>query len=548
MSISAKPERHLSDLLWPWVLLAGLGPPLLTAMLALLISEGCTAFVLNALQLSKAQTSLLLDRCETTSAWGALAANVLLTFGVAAWALRNPETRSPGGRTLHSLTWRGAAAGVLSALAILSLGRVFGLRFHPFGPPQAQWNLAMLALTVLAGWLGGRNAAAAQRRREAIYAASRALSVAQDRRAIVEAIGKHLASANLTGSTPLHVTLWRLQAGTGEMPAQLHLLAAWGSPELDAPAAPSVLETGDLALLSRLRDGEPASLRPSGLSPAERAAWRRLGIHRGLLVPLNDARKTLVGLLILASPAGRVPKQIAGQARLLGPQVAQALENVRLVQGARQAAVFEERQRLAREIHDTLAQDLAGIVVHLEAAEEALPPGSGPTQQHIDQAKSVAREGLGQARQLVWALRPDILNGAPLSTALERATAGWTQETAIPAQYIVTGAETALPPDTQVTLLRTLQEALSNVHKHARAQQVTVTLSFMEDVVALDVQDDGQGFDPRSAHGPPTAGAGGFGLTAMRERVEQLGGTFSIESAPGEGTTLVVEIPIPREG
>jgi signal transduction histidine kinase len=151
---------------------------------------------------------------------------------------------------------------------------------------------------------------------------------------------------------------------------------------------------------------------------------------------------------------------------------------------------------------------------------------------------------LDQARTLVWALRPDILNGAPLSTALERAAAGWAKESEVPAAFVVTGTATSLPPDAQVTLLRALQEALSNVHKHAHAQQVTVTLSYMRDVVVLDVQDDGRGFDPDQARTALlTSDAGGFGLTAMRERVEQLGGALLIESAPGDGTTVVVEIP-----
>jgi signal transduction histidine kinase len=263
------------------------------------------------------------------------------------------------------------------------------------------------------------------------------------------------------------------------------------------------------------------------------------------LVPLADARKTVAGLLIIGSPAGRVPRQTAEHARLLGPQVAQALENVRLVQGARQAAVVEERQRLAREIHDTVAQDLAGLVVHLEAAEEALPPGPGPAYKHVSLAKTAAREGLGQARALVWALRPDILNGSTLSTALHRTAAQWSRETEIASEVVMTGEAGPLPPETQVTLLRALQEALSNVRKHARARAVTATLSYMPDRVVLDVQDDGRGFDPQSIQlSPLSTDRGGFGLTAMRERVEQLGGALQLESAPGEGTTLVVEVPI----
>jgi signal transduction histidine kinase len=381
------------------------------------------------------------------------------------------------------------------------------------------------------------------RRHKALYAASKAISVAQDHRAIVDAIGEHLS-----GSASIHVTLWQAERSAEHPPLQFHLLAAWVAPNLETPDGEMVLDARELALLARLRGGEPISLRSTGLAPAERAAWNGLGARTALLVPLTDAQRDLVGLLILASPAGRVSGQAAKHARLLGPQVAQAMENVRLIQGARQAAIFEERQRLAREIHDTLAQDLAGIVVHLEAAEEALTdvpdrPGARVLP-HIGQAKAVAREGLEQARKLVWALRPDILEGTPLASALERAAAQWAQEAALPVEVVVTGEAVVLPPEAQVTLLRVLQEALSNVRKHARAHEVTVTLSFMRGVVALDVQDDGRGFEPgRSPVAPATPDGGGFGLTAMHERVEQLGGTLLIESAPGEGTTVVAEIP-----
>ncbi|MBN1581096.1 MAG: sensor histidine kinase, partial [Anaerolineae bacterium] len=284
------------------------------------------------------------------------------------------------------------------------------------------------------------------------------------------------------------------------------------------------------------------------VSRAERAVWERLGVRSALLLPLADAQDTLIGLLAIASSTGHRLKQEAWHTQLFGPQVALALENLRLVQGARQAAVLDERQRLAREIHDTLAQDFTSIVMHLEAAEQALTGEETPAGQHIDQAKRMAREGLGQARKLVWALRPDILEGTTLSAALERLASQWETDSAIPISVITTGTACPLPPDTQVTLLRTMQEALSNVHKHARAGQVTVTLSYMNDMVVLDVQDDGQGFDLQWAPGcPVTSDAGGFGLTAMRERVEQLGGTLFIESAPGEGTTVVVEIPLRGE-
>ena len=132
-----------------------------------------------------------------------------------------------------------------------------------------------------------------------------------------------------------------------------------------------------------------------------------------------------------------------------------------------------------------------------------------------------------------------------MPTAVERVVAHWAEESSIAASTTITGAIRPLLPGIEVALLRATQEALANVRRHAQAGQVSVTLSYMGDMVVLDVQDNGVGLDPSWLHAPPiTQAASGFGLTAMRERVEQLGGTLLIESVAGEGTTLVVEIPI----
>lgn len=222
-------------------------------------------------------------------------------------------------------------------------------------------------------------------------------------------------------------------------------------------------------------------------------------------------------------------------------QLIEELEATRnsLAQAERQAGVLEERQRLAREIHDTLAQDLSSIVMHLEAADAALPAGAEPAGTHVSRARETARSGLREARRLVLALRPEPLEGASLPEALRRVAAHWAEETGVPAAVTVTGEPAALHPEADVTLLRAAQEALTNVHKHARAQRVDLTLSYMGDQVTLDVQDDGAGFDP-------AAPANGVGLAAMRERAAQLGGTVSVESRPGGGTTVAVSIPEAR--
>ncbi len=211
-----------------------------------------------------------------------------------------------------------------------------------------------------------------------------------------------------------------------------------------------------------------------------------------------------------------------------------------LAAAERREGVLAERQRLAREIHDTLAQGFTSIVMHLEAADQALPGDEAAVRRHLDFARRTARESLEQARRVVQDLQPQQLDQVTLPEAIQRVAAAWAEETGIKAEVAITGDSRPLPPELEVTLLRTAQESLANIRRHAAAHQAALTLSYMPDLVVLDVQDDGVGVGRLpTAAGPE----GGFGLQAMRERVTQLGGTLLIESAPGEGTTLVVELP-----
>lgn len=227
-------------------------------------------------------------------------------------------------------------------------------------------------------------------------------------------------------------------------------------------------------------------------------------------------------------------------------QLIQQLEQTRadLAQSEREAGMLAERQRLAHEIHDTLAQGFISVIMHLEAAEQALEEGLPTTTRHVQQARQTARESLEQARRVVDDLRPEVLEHAPFDEAVGRVVADWSAGSGVTAVFTCTGDGHPLHPQVEVTLLRAAQEALANVRKHAQAANVQVTLSYLGDVVILDVQDDGAGFVPGDDGEKDTVVAGGFGLVAMRERVEQLGGELLIESEPGEGTTVAVSIPI----
>jgi signal transduction histidine kinase len=209
----------------------------------------------------------------------------------------------------------------------------------------------------------------------------------------------------------------------------------------------------------------------------------------------------------------------------------------------RRAGVLAERQRLAHEIHDTLAQGFISIITHLEAADQALPTDSTTAQRHLEYAQTTARDSLKQARRVVDNLRPQSLEGRSLPEAIERTAVNWSEKTGIAVQTTATGDALSLHPDIEVTLLRAAQEALNNVRKHASASNVDITLSYMGDVVILDVQDNGIGANGDGRQNSAATG-GGFGLVAMRQRVAQFNGSVTLESDPGEGTTLVVEIPV----
>jgi signal transduction histidine kinase len=208
-----------------------------------------------------------------------------------------------------------------------------------------------------------------------------------------------------------------------------------------------------------------------------------------------------------------------------------------LAKAEREAGALEERQRLAGEIHDTIAQGLASIVLQLQGAEQELAEDPRAARARISTAIATAREGLAEARRTLWALRPDLLSGEPFHRTVERVMKDWAESSGVPAHSRVTGPVRALSRDVEQMLLRCLQEALANVQKHARAGSVTVTLSYMDNELMLDIRDDGRGFDI-------TKRAPGFGLQGMKERAEALGGRLDMESAPGEGTTIAVQVPL----
>ncbi|MEV6240432.1 sensor histidine kinase [Lentzea sp. NPDC051838] len=223
-----------------------------------------------------------------------------------------------------------------------------------------------------------------------------------------------------------------------------------------------------------------------------------------------------------------------------------------LAEAQHNAGVLAERERLASEIHDTLAQGLSSIQLLLRAAERALPASPSKAAGYVDQARRSAVDNLAEARRFVAALAPPALDDSSLADALERLCATTSAQHPVIVRFHLTGDPVSLPATHEAALLRIAQSALANTVRHAHARTADVTLSFLGDQVAVDVVDDGTGFTAgeNKGSGPTDTGSGpvdsgtGFGLTSMRARAQSLGGTFAVESTPGHGTALAARLPL----
>lgn len=236
--------------------------------------------------------------------------------------------------------------------------------------------------------------------------------------------------------------------------------------------------------------------------------------------------------LMLTLIHDRLEQDAAEQRRLLAA-VSQAQDQLAATE--RRAGSIEERARVSREIHDTVTQGLASSLLLLEAANRSWPTPAA--REDVRSASRMLRQNLAETRSLVHDLASPGLDTAPLPEAVFKAAAQY-----LPGVHLlVTGEPRPVPADTRHALLRVVQSAAANTALHASAASATVTLGFLPGAVTLDVHDDGAGFDPSSL--APPSDAGGYGLRAMRQRVEQLGGVFSVESRPGDGTVVAAELP-----
>ena len=272
-------------------------------------------------------------------------------------------------------------------------------------------------------------------------------------------------------------------------------------------------------------------------------AWHSAQGHQDAAVLGLLAGDELVGVLGLGFY--RTPQLAPADTQLiqtLGQQAALALQLTRLARDARQLAVLEERTRLAREIHDTLAQGFTGIIVQLQAAAEVATSSPAGQRAHLARAIDLARASLAEARRSVLALRAPALVDTDLASALRGLLRQITDEGPMMASLAVSGAPVALPPEVESQLLRIGQEAVANVVQHAAARALEVELCFLPGQVMLVIRDDGAGFEPAQV------GASRYGLVGMGERARQIGAELAVESAPGQGTTITAMAPLATKG
>jgi PAS domain S-box-containing protein len=263
------------------------------------------------------------------------------------------------------------------------------------------------------------------------------------------------------------------------------------------------------------------------------------GIITTLCVPLFVAGNVTGLISIRFKQRRKFLREEIELTRALSHQAMLAIQLMRLSQQSRQSAVIAERNRMARDIHDTLAQGFTGVIMQLEAAKGAAARGDcGATATHIERAGDLARTSLGEARRSVRALRPRSLSDGTLCMALENLLKRMSNGIELNAELRIEGEQRAIPPQWEEGLLRITQESLTNTIKHAQARNFRVTLSLGAEEVGLQLVDDGLGFDPQEGHD-------GFGLVGMKERADQIGGQFILRSKRGLGTEILVTLKNP---
>lgn len=330
-----------------------------------------------------------------------------------------------------------------------------------------------------------------------------------------------------------------LAAEPVRMTGSCYCLDTYRAGDLDGAANVRLVRCSRLAgLLGEDTRTQQTPCRPCTLSTDKAALTSGLRYHAS--IPLY-ARGRRLGIMNVASPDWR--ELSSEDLRLLytvGDLLSIAIERARLYEKRAELAAVEERNRIAREIHDTLAQGLAGIALQLETADAMLEASADPSRvaTSVRRALDQTRASLEEARRSVVKLRASPLDGKSLAESLTTLVSGWQEQTGIEAVVNSERIVEPIPARVELALYGIVREALTNVARHANATRVNVTLSAVAGTARTSIEDDGNGFNP--ARVPE----GRFGLIGMSERAKLLGGRLRVESEPAEGTRIEAEVPL----
>jgi signal transduction histidine kinase len=259
-----------------------------------------------------------------------------------------------------------------------------------------------------------------------------------------------------------------------------------------------------------------------------------------LAVPLHGS-DGVIGVLDVVNKPGGFSEEDVRVMSVFASQAAMAIEHARLQRQAEQLAVLQERERLARELHDSVTQSLYSITLYARAAALALTAGKQESADcYLQELQETAQEGMRDMRLLIFQLHPPELETEGLAAVLQARLAAVEARAGLQTEFRVEG-ERRLPIAIEGELYWIAQESLNNVLKHAQAQHVTLRLRYTPENITLEVGDDGIGFDPLDVR---AEGRGGVGLRSIKERAARLGGTMLYDSRPGEGTRVKIEVAL----
>lgn len=432
---------------------------------------------------------------------------------------------------------------VVSLAATLGVWLIYLFIIPPLRLREA---ILYLLLGLICAVTGGLLAQTAIARRAATYTVTRRIRNAESLDAIVIAIGEGLRRDWIAG-----VAIWSLDndlmglSALNKGQATQKKFASW---TVGVEQKLGAVFDGRWSTVCRLAlERDHTLLRSKNLSCRERAVWSRSEICSMLLIRLRSIDGRALGVLAVASRRSSISPSHLREILTVAQHAAVAVEGLHMRAQARKVGESSERSRIRYDMHDTVAQDIANATSLLQrACSEALVsvnPSEDSPWTKVLQAEKISKEALSEIRRVMWALGPEALETSSLPDVLAQLADEWSRKTSVHTSTTISGDPCSIDLSVQVVLIRTVQEALSNVRKHASARNVHMTLSYIDDNVVLDVCDDGVGFDPCKTYKVGPANTGGYGLEFMRERARKLGGDLVVESHPGEGTTLALELP-----